>query len=122
VLIVRRVHRSSCSSFVVFIVRRAEQSGAMKPLNQAIPRAVAELLRDAPLSQGKVEFAWKTAVGPAVGRSTSVKLEGTALLVDAVSTEWARELKRSSGTILARLANLLGSGVVAEIIVRDGRV
>lgn len=94
----------------------------MKPINHAIPRAVAELLRDAPLSQGKVEFAWKTAVGPAVGRSTSVRLEGSRLLVDAVSGPWARELKRSSNTILARLSKLLGSGVVTEIIVRDARV
>lgn len=94
----------------------------MKPLNQAIPRAVAELLRDAPLSQGKVEFAWKTSVGPAVGRSTSVKLEGTALLVDAASPQWAREVKRSSGTILSRLNSLLGPGVVSEIVVRQNRV
>jgi len=87
-----------------------------------MPRAVAELLRDAPLSQGKVEFAWNTSVGPAVGRSTSVKLEGTALLVDAVSAQWAREVKRSSGTILSRLNSLLGSGVVTKIVVRRDRV
>ena len=94
----------------------------MKPINQAIPRAVAELLRDAPLSHGKVDFAWKTAVGPALGRSTSVRLEGTQLLVDAISGQWARELKRSSATILARLSKLLGSGVVTEIIIRGARV
>jgi Dna[CI] antecedent, DciA len=95
---------------------------AMKPLSHAIPHAVAELLRDAPLSSGKVEFAWKTAVGPAVGRSTSVKLVGTELLVDSISPQWGREVKRSSRTILARLSHLLGSGVVTDIIVRDRRV
>jgi len=94
----------------------------MKPLSQAIPAAIADLLRDAPLSPGKVEFAWKTAVGPALGRSTSVKLVGTELLVDAVSPQWARELKRSSATVRARLDKLLGPGIVTAIIVRPSRV
>jgi predicted nucleic acid-binding Zn ribbon protein len=90
----------------------------MKPLSQAIPRAVAELLRDAPLSPGKIEFAWKTAIGPALARSTFVKLEGTVLLVDAVSPQWAREVRRSSRIILSRLETLLGPGVVADIVIR----
>jgi hypothetical protein len=51
-----------------------------------------------------------------------VKLEGSALLVDAVSAQWAREVKRSSGTILSRLNSLLGAGVVTAIVVRRDRV
>ncbi len=92
----------------------------MKPLSQAIPLAVAELLRDAPLSPGKVEFAWKTAIGPALARSTFVRLQGTELLVDAVSAQWAREVKRSSRVILSRLDHFLGPGVVTEITIRRG--
>ena len=90
----------------------------MKPLSHAMPGAVAELLRTAPLSPGKVEFAWKTAVGPALERTTSVRLEGTQLLVDAVNAQWAGEVSRSSRVILSRLQLLLGKTTVTEITVR----
>lgn len=90
----------------------------MKPLSHAVPNAVADLLRDAPLSPGKVEFAWKTAVGPALARTTSIRLEGTRLLVEGTSPQWTREITRLSSIILTRLQQLLGSAVVTEITVR----
>ena len=55
----------------------------MRPLSSALPGALAELLRAAPLSPGKVDFAWRAAVGPALERVTAVRLEGTTLIVDA---------------------------------------
>ena len=61
----------------------------MKALAHAIPGALAELLRSAPLSHGKVTFAWKAAVGPAIERVTSVRLESGTLLVDATGPQWA---------------------------------
>ena len=91
----------------------------MRPLNSALPGALAELLKDAPLSPGKVSFAWRAAVGPALERETSVRLEGGTLLVDAVSAQWAREVRRSSGIILNRLQTLLGPGAVVSISVRE---
>ena len=91
----------------------------MKPIAQAIPGALIDLLSGAPLSRGKVEFAWKAAVGPALERTTSVHLEGTRLLVDAASRQWAREITRSSGVILSRLQLLLGTDTVTEISVRQ---
>ena len=90
----------------------------MKPVAAAVPGAVAELLRDAPLSDGKISLAWKVAVGPAVDRATAVKLDGTVLLVDVASAQWAREIKRSTGLILPRLRALLGRDTVTEIKVR----
>jgi predicted nucleic acid-binding Zn ribbon protein len=90
----------------------------MRPLAQAVPGAIAELLRDAPLSDGKVAFAWKVAVGPAMERATAIKLDGKTLLVEVPSAQWAREITRSSGVILARLRTLLGPETVAEIRVR----
>ena len=75
----------------------------MRPLAQAVPGAVAELLRGAPLSDGKVAFAWKVAVGPAMERATAVKLDGTSSSSRSTSAQWAREVKRSSGVILSRL-------------------
>jgi predicted nucleic acid-binding Zn ribbon protein len=83
-----------------------------------VPGAIAALLRDAPLSAGKVTFAWNAAVGPAVQRATSVHLEGGVLLVDASSPQWAREVSRSTPIILRRLQQLLGEHTVVSITVR----
>ncbi len=46
----------------------------MRPLAHALPGALSELLKTAPLSDGKVSFAWRAAVGPALDRVTAVKL------------------------------------------------
>jgi predicted nucleic acid-binding Zn ribbon protein len=89
-----------------------------EPLAQAIPRAVATLLRDTPMSPGKLAFAWKTVVGPAMDRGTFVRLDGRTLLVDAKTTAWAKEVSRSSPIILRRLQTLLGSEVINELNVR----
>jgi hypothetical protein len=86
---------------------------------QAMPGALVELLRAAPLSQGKVGFAWRAAVGPAVGKVTTVRLEGRQLLVDAASIAWAREVERSAPVILMRLRTLLGSDAPASLTVRE---
>ena len=89
-----------------------------EPLAQAIPRAVATLLRDTPMSPGKLAFAWKTIVGPAMDRGTFVRLDGRTLLVDAKTAAWAKEVSRSSSIILRRLQTLLGSEVINELNVR----
>jgi predicted nucleic acid-binding Zn ribbon protein len=91
----------------------------VRPLNSALPGALAELLRDAPLSPGKVSFAWRAAVGPALEREKSVRLESGTLFVDAMSKQWAREVRRSSSVILNRLQTLLGDGTVKSISVRE---
>ena len=77
-----------------------------------------ELLRTAPLSEGKVGFAWRAAVGPAMERATAVKLEGDLLIIETTSAQWAGEITRSSATILGRLESLLGKDVVKSLTVR----
>jgi Dna[CI] antecedent, DciA len=91
---------------------------AMQPLGHALPGALAELLRSAPLSPGKVDFAWKAVVGPAVERVTAVRLEAGTLRVDAAGPQWAREIRRSAHMIVPRLQALLGSDVVQAMTVR----
>jgi hypothetical protein len=91
----------------------------VRPLNSALPGALAELLRDTPLSPGKVSFAWLAAVGPAVERETSVRLIERTLVVDAASRLWAKEVRRSSSIILRRLQTLLGADTVTGISVRQ---
>ena len=90
----------------------------MNPIGAVVPGAIVALLRDAPLSAGKVTFAWNAVVGPAVQRATSVHLENGVLLVDAASPQWAREVLRSTPIILRRLQPLLGEGTVVSITVR----
>ena len=93
----------------------------MRPLSSALPGALAELLRGAPLSPGKVAFAWRAAVGPALERETSVRLEGGTLIVDAATRQWASEVRRASSTILRRMDTLLGPGTIKELQVRERR-
>jgi hypothetical protein len=91
------------------------------PIGQVIPAAVAELLRASPLSPGKVDFAWRTAVGPAVQRVSAIRLENGVLLVETTGrggSQWTAELTRSAPVILRRMQRLLGADVVTEMIVR----
>ena len=74
-----------------------------------------ELLRGSPLSDGKVTFAWKAAVGPAIERVTHVKLERKVLLVETASAQWSREVMRSSSVILRRLQALLGTDAIERL-------
>ena len=90
----------------------------MQPLSDALPRVLAEVLRQSPNSPAKVDFAWKAAVGPAVGRVTAVRLEGTVLLVESSTSAWTREVRRSSHVILKRMQTLLGPNIVTEISIR----
>lgn len=90
----------------------------MKAISHAVPGALADLMRSTPMSPGKVDFAWKAAVGPALQRVTSVRLENGLLLVEAASEQWGREVSRSSRVILTRLQTLLGDDVVTRIEVR----
>jgi predicted nucleic acid-binding Zn ribbon protein len=90
----------------------------MEPLAHALPGALAALLRTAPTSRAKIDLAWQVAVGAAMQRVTSVRLENGRLLVDAASEQWGREISRSAPVILSRLQALLGENVVTRIEVR----
>jgi hypothetical protein len=90
----------------------------MRSISHIVPAALRELLSMAPLSDGKVTFAWKAAVGPALERATDVRLEGGTLIVETAGPQWTREVKRSSGVILTRIKTLLGEGTVQKIEVR----
>jgi predicted nucleic acid-binding Zn ribbon protein len=87
----------------------------MHPISHALPGALVELLRGSPTSDGKVTFAWRAAVGPAIARVTHVKLERKVLLVETASGQWSKEVMRSSSIILKRLESLLGADTVLRI-------
>ena len=90
----------------------------MQSITHALPGALTELLRGAPLSAGKVSFAWTAAVGAAVSRVTSVRLERDVLLVETTSAQWSREVERSANVILQRLHILLGKETIRKLEVR----
>ena len=91
----------------------------MNSLHDVVPRVLTELFRQGPMSQGKLEVAWRMAVGNALSRVTTVRLQPDGVVdVQAVDQRWQKELKRSSSMILTRLTGLLGPGSVTRIIVR----
>jgi hypothetical protein len=90
----------------------------MLAIRYAVPKAVAELMRRAPLSPGKVDFAWGLAVGPSLQRVTAVRLEEGVLIVETASVQWSAEVRRSMTVILARLQTFLGEGTVKRLEVR----
>ncbi|HKT81786.1 MAG TPA: DUF721 domain-containing protein [Vicinamibacterales bacterium] len=91
----------------------------MRQLNQAASGAIAELLRSSPMSDGKVDFAWKAAVGSAFCKVSAVKLVDKVLLVDVDTASWAREIRRATPIILRRLNALLGDETIASMTVRS---
>ena len=92
----------------------------MIPVQQVMPAVLASVLRQAPLSPEKVASAWRTAVGAAIDRASTVELRGSTLAVSVKSDEWRHELARSTPMIRARLDLVLGPGVVTWIDVAAG--
>ncbi len=91
----------------------------MIPARECAPRALGALLRHQPLSDAKVQFAWRTAVGESMARVTSVTLAADGTLhVHADGDHWRRETARSAGIIRQRLAELLGRNVVKRVAVK----
>lgn len=91
----------------------------MVSLKQTAPRVLTDIVRQAPLSPGKVDCAWLLAVGPAVQRQTAIRLEADLLLVDAKGRAWADEVRRSSRVILSRMQVLLGETAISRLEVRE---
>jgi predicted nucleic acid-binding Zn ribbon protein len=92
---------------------------AMIQVHRVIPDVLAEILRKAPLSGEKVAFAWRSSVGPAIDRGTTVTLRDGVLHVTAKEAAWGREVERSEALIRARLDALLGRDIVRAIEVRS---
>ena len=93
----------------------------MVPVQAILPAALAALIRKTPLTDEKVAFAWRTAVGPAIAAATEVTLDQGVLRVRARDRAWQRELERSAATVRGRLDDLLGAGVVRARLIPDHR-
>jgi hypothetical protein len=85
------------------------------PVSRVIPAVLAEVIRKAPLCPEKVDFAWNEAVGTAIRRVSSVRLDERGVLHVRAEGEWGRQIRRSSSVILQRLERLLGAGTVSSL-------
>jgi predicted nucleic acid-binding Zn ribbon protein len=88
----------------------------MNSIPSILPRVLAEMLGRGPMSQGKLEVAWRVAVGEALSRVTTVRLQaGGVVDVRSADTRWHHELRRSSPLILDRLKSLVGADQIARL-------
>ena len=78
-----------------------------------LPAIVAEVIRKAPLTDEKVAFAWRLAVGPAMAKASTVRLAPNGILyVKTESPAWSDAIGKSFGVIRSRLAHYLGEDAV----------
>ena len=81
-----------------------------------MPAVLAEVIRKAPLTDEKVAFAWRLAVGPAVGKVTTARLAANGTLyVRADAPAWNDAIAKSLGLIRSRLAHYLGETAIQKI-------
>jgi predicted nucleic acid-binding Zn ribbon protein len=86
-------------------------------LQDLMTGVLPRLLRQAPLTPEKVQFAWRSAVGPQIARATRVELRDGRLLVSAEDERWAREVERAAHLILPKLRAILGDAHVASLAI-----
>ena len=91
----------------------------MIPLGDVATPVIGAVLRRQPLSDAKIAFAWRMAVGAAMARVSHATLADDGRLVVVVDDlQWRQEIRRTSPMIRPRLDDLLGAGVVLRIDVR----
>lgn len=71
-----------------------------------------------PLSESRVLADWPTLVGPQIARvCTPTALRDGELRISAASTAWATQLRLLAPTLLARIAEQVGAGVVTSLVI-----
>ncbi|MEO8682097.1 MAG: DciA family protein [Vicinamibacterales bacterium] len=92
------------------------------PAREILPGVLAAVIKNAPLTPEKVAFAWRLAVGPEVGRATTVTLDGQGVLhVQAETPAWIAAVRKSTSLIHLRMNDLLGAGTVRTLHFDSGR-
>jgi predicted nucleic acid-binding Zn ribbon protein len=88
-------------------------------LGDTLGRLVAERGWQEAVSVGGVMGRWDAVVGGDVAAHCRPEtFEGGVLVVRADSTAWATQVRLLSGSLLARLADEVGEGVVTKVVVR----
>jgi predicted nucleic acid-binding Zn ribbon protein len=87
---------------------------------QPLGAMLAKLMKDRgwerPAAEARLFGMWESIVGPELAaHSRPVKLEQGELTIEAESTAWATQLRLLAAKLLARIADGVGSGVVAKL-------
>ena len=85
----------------------------MEPFQSFSAAVLADVIRRQPPSSARTAFAWSVAAGPAMARAASVEARNGVLVVSPKDARWAREIERSSATLLSRVQTLLGREVTS---------
>ena len=81
-------------------------------VQRVLPGVLIELVRRQPTTPDKVDFAWRTAVGPAIARASRASLDATGILTVTVDDPaWRHEIQHSLPVVRARLERLLGDAL-----------
>jgi hypothetical protein len=81
---------------------------------------LADMLERQPMSPGKLQFAWRAAVGPALARAAALEFQDGRITAHAASVQWKKEIERSKPIIVERLRLLLGRDAVRTFEVSCG--
>jgi predicted nucleic acid-binding Zn ribbon protein len=93
----------------------------MIAVQRVLPDMLAAIVRRQPMSPAKVDFAWRTSVGPAIARATTVRLrDDGALVVRLTDARWKAELNRGRTLLRERLGLLLGDDLQRIVIHTPG--
>ena len=88
-------------------------------LGSTLDRLVAERGWQTDKAVGDVMGRWPAIVGPEIAaHAVPVTFDGGELVLAADSTAWATQMRLLAPTLLARLADDLGAGVVTAVTVR----
>lgn len=88
----------------------------MEHLSTTADAALRRLLDAQPTTPAKVAFAWRIAVGATLDRATEAHWRPDGVLViRSRGDAWRHEVRQARGTLLARMQDLLGAGVVARL-------
>jgi predicted nucleic acid-binding Zn ribbon protein len=87
---------------------------------QPFAAVLARLLKargwEAPAAEATLFGQWERVVGAEVAdRCRPVKLDGSELTIEAVSTAWATQLRLLAGSILRKIAAEVGNNVVTRL-------
>lgn len=89
------------------------------PVGLEIERLVSSRGWDTDVQVGTVVGRWADIVGEQVAANVEVvAFEGTVLTVRAASTAWATQMRLLLSTVMGRIEEQVGTGVVTEIVVR----
>ena len=87
-----------------------------RTLGDQLDRLVVDRGWKLDVAVGAVMGRWPEIVGPDIaGHVVPVSFEGEVLTVKADSTAWATQMKLLASTVLARIADEIGTGAVTEL-------